>query len=218
MFSRARVLPGRVPRLLLVVGVVVLVATVVYQLSSTASQPPVVPASSPAAPGPRLTARGVVQPIAQAKIGTLAGGTVAQLGVAVGDSVAAQQEIARVTTANGVEVLTAPWSGTVTNLFAQVGDTVVPGTVVVAIGDLSWLRIETTDVDEFLIAHIRRGQPVTVQIEALDRLELQGQVRTVALQPETTSVGDQHYPVVVDLLGSTDELRPGMTARLTFAE
>jgi hypothetical protein len=59
---------------------------------------------------------------------------------------------------------------------------------------------------------------VALQIEALDRRELTGRVRTVALQPQSTPGGDQHYPVTIDLGGVVPELRPGMSVRVTLAE
>ncbi|MBI4491298.1 MAG: HlyD family efflux transporter periplasmic adaptor subunit [Chloroflexi bacterium] len=167
---------------------------------------------------PRLEARGQVRLASQARVGTLVGGVVARLAVQVGDTVEAQQEIARVRGLEGVEVLTAPWRGTITGVPVHVGDTVTPGTVVATVGDLSRLQVETSDVDEFLITHVRQGQAVRLRVDALDRRELPGRVRTVAPQPQTTPAGDEHYPVVIDLEGAPRELRPGMTVRVNFAE
>jgi multidrug efflux pump subunit AcrA (membrane-fusion protein) len=168
---------------------------------------------------PRLIARGQVRPIAQARVGTLAGGVVTQLGVEVGDSVAEQREIARVRGSDGqIEVLTAPWRGTVTGIPVHVGDTVTPGTIVATLGDLSRLQVETTDVDEFLIGYLSPGQGVTLIVDALDRRLFDGYVRTVSLQVQKNSSDDDHYPIVIDFVGSTASLRPGMTARVTFQQ
>ena len=128
----------------------------------------------------------------------------------VGDTVSEQQEIARVRGASGqIEVLTAPWRGTVTGLPVHVGDTVTPGSVVGTLGDLSRLEIETTDVDEFLIGYLFRGQQVSLTVDALDRRQFRGYVRTVSLQVQKNDSGDDHYPVVIDLTGPTTALRPG---------
>ena len=70
------------------------------------------------------------------------------------------------------------------------------------LADLSRLRVETTDVDEYLIAQIRRGQPVTVRVDALDQRTVRGYVRSAALEPQPGPAGVQHYPVVVDLAGA----------------
>jgi multidrug efflux pump subunit AcrA (membrane-fusion protein) len=190
-------------------------AGLAWSSSTTPSTTPAGPV--PTASSPSLTARGQVLPIGQARIGTLQGGVVAQLAVVVGDTVSEQQEIARVRGASGqIEVLTAPWRGTVTGLTVHVGDTVTPGTVVGTLGDLSRLEIETTDVDEFLIGYLFRGQPVSLTIDALARRQFRGYVRTVSLQVQQNDSGDDHYPVVIDLSGPTTALRPGMTARISF--
>jgi multidrug efflux pump subunit AcrA (membrane-fusion protein) len=175
------------------------------------------PATEPAV-ATRLVARGQVHPVSYARIATLAGGTVVRLTVEVGDQVTEEQEIARVRGANGTEVVTAPWAGTVTSVPAHLGDTVLAGAPIATVGDLSRLRIETIDVDEFLIAHVRRGQWVRLTVDALDDYPLQGNVRSVALHQETTSIGDEHYPVVIELAESIAALRPGMTVRVHFAE
>lgn len=170
-----------------------------------------------ATPAPKLTARGQVRPVAHARVGTIAGGVVAQMRVEVGETVREQQEIARVRGPGGTEVLVAPWDGTITSLPVQVGDTVLPGALIATVGDLSRLQIETTDVDEFIIASVRRGQAVTVSVDALDGRLLRGQVRSVALQPQRSPEGDEHYQVVIDLADVPPELRPGMTVRVDFS-
>ena len=171
-----------------------------------------------ASSGGRLIAHGVVAPVSQARVGTLAGGVLLGLSVSIGDSVEARSELARVRGAADVEVLTAPFAGTVTGLLAHTGDTLIPGAGVVLVADLRTLQVETNDVDEFLIGHVQPGQSVTLQIEALDRRELTGRVRTVALQPQTTPGGDQHYPVTIDLGGKPPDLRPGMSVRIALSD
>jgi biotin carboxyl carrier protein len=174
-------------------------------------------ASTPeATPILRLIARGRVVPVAQARIGTQGGGVVLSIAVAPGDTVQAQQEIARVRGQAGIEVLAAPWAGTITGVPAQAGDTVLPGTVLATLADMSRLQIETTDVDEFLIPYISKGQPVTVTVDALDQRVLQGYVRTVALQQQASPSGDLHYPVTIDLVSVPPDLRIGMTVRVQF--
>jgi multidrug efflux pump subunit AcrA (membrane-fusion protein) len=208
--------PWRRRLLLAVVAVALLAGAGLAWISSTT--PPTTPAAPvPTASSLRLTARGQVRPIAQARIGTIQGGVVSQLAVDVGDTVGEQQEIARVRGPSGqIEVLTAPWHGTVTSLPVHVGDTVTPGTGVGTLGDLSRLQIETTDVDEYLIGYLFRGQHVGLTIDALDRRQFRGYVRTVSLQVEKNDSDDDHYPVIIDLTGPTAALRPGMTARVSF--
>jgi hypothetical protein len=171
--------------------------------------------ATPVAVSPKLVAHGVVQPVSQARVGTLTGGVLLSVSVTVGQSVEPQSELARVRGPSDVEVLTAPFAGTVTGLVAHVGDTLVAGASVITIADLARLQVETTDVDEFLISHVRPGDAVILEVEALDRRPLNGHVQTVGLQPQTNSAGDQQYPVTIDL-GSQADLRPGMTVRVTL--
>ena len=197
-------------------GLIVVVAVVAWQASSTAT--PANPPAQVASSGGRLIAHGVVAPVSQARVGTLTGGVLLGLSVSIGDSVDARTELARVRGPAEVEVLTAPFAGTVTGLLAHTGDTLIPGAGVVLVADLRTLQVETNDVDEFLIGHVQPGQSVTLQIEALDRRELTGRVRTVALQPQTTPGGDQHYPVTIDLGGKPPDLRPGMSVRIALSD
>jgi len=192
-----------------------LVASVIAR-SRAAQAPP--PAALAVSPEPRPQARGQVRPVSQARIGTIAGGVVASLAVDVGETVVEQEEIARVRGTAGIEVLAAPIRGTVTGIPVHVGDTVLPGAGIATVADLSRLQVETTDVDEFLIARVRPGQRVTLIIDALER-RLGGQVRTVGLEPAAAVAGsDNNYPVTIDLLDSLPELRAGMTARILFPD
>jgi hypothetical protein len=170
--------------------VLVLIVGTILRQASTSN--PSTTATPTAAASARLVAHGVVTPVSQARVGTLSGGVLLGVSVAIGQRVEGQVELARVQGPAALEVLTAPFAGTVTGLLAHTGDTLVPGAGVVLVADLSRLQVETTDVDEFLIGHISSGQSVALQIEALDRRELTGKVRTVSLQPQSTTGGDQH--------------------------
>ncbi|HEX8966987.1 MAG TPA: HlyD family efflux transporter periplasmic adaptor subunit, partial [Chloroflexota bacterium] len=213
--ERWRRLPRVVRWGLVVLALLVVVIVVARQVAPASSPPPASPTSVPA---PRLVAHGLVQPISQARVGTLGGGVLLGVSVTAGEAVTAQTELARVRGPAEVEVLTAPFAGTVTGLLAHTGDTLLPGAGVIMVADLSRLQVETTDVDEFLIGHIHPGQTVSLQVEALDRRELSGRVRSISLQPQTTSGGDQQYPVTIDLGGAPPDLRPGMSVRITLAE
>ncbi len=217
--SRLRRSSWRVRWAVIVVGLFAVVGVVGVVARQAATPPPqAATATAPVASASRLVAHGVVAPVSQARVGSLGGGVLLRLSVAIGDSVEAQTELARVRGPSEVEVLTAPFAGTVTGVLAHTGDTLVAGATVVQVADLSHLQVETTDVDEFLIGHVQRGQSVSLQIEALDRRDLSGRVRAVALQPQTTPGGDQHYPVTIDLGSTPADLRPGMSVRITFPE
>jgi multidrug efflux pump subunit AcrA (membrane-fusion protein) len=187
----------------------------VWQAAAGANGGAATPAPTPAP----LTVRGRLVPVQQARIGTLAGGVVARLTVRPGDRVSEGQEIARLRGPAGTpEVVTAPWSGTILSVPASLGDTIMAGGEIAALGDLSRLQVETTDVDEFIINQVRREQRVTVLVDALDRREVPGFVATVALQPVATAAGDEHYPVTIALLEQPAGLRPGMSVRVIVPE
>jgi ABC-type lipoprotein export system ATPase subunit len=163
--------------------------------------------------------RGEVRPDSEAVVRTLGGGVVTSLSIEIGSTVVENQEIARVRAPDtSVSIITAPWNGTITNLPVHNGDSVTAGAVIAAVGDVSRLRVETEDVDEFMVASIHPGQAVTVTIDAIEGRELSGHVRTVALRSEKNEDGDDHYPVIVDFDWSPPELRAGMTVRVHFPE
>jgi ABC-type lipoprotein export system ATPase subunit len=181
--------------------------------AQTAPAPPA--AATPSYP----TARGEIRPVAQAKVGTLRGGVVNRLAVAVGQVVAEAQEIARINNPDGsTELLVAPWRGTITDIPVHVGDTVAAGAVVASAADLSRLQVETTDVDEFIVGRVKPGKAVMVTVDALDQLQLRGRVRSVSLEPRKNADGDDHYPTIIDLEFPPLELRIGMTVRVAFVE
>jgi multidrug efflux pump subunit AcrA (membrane-fusion protein) len=195
-----------------------LLTVVTVAVGLTATSPP---SEMPAPVAPSVAAaRGQVRPSDQAQIGTLSGGVIVRLAVKVGDEVGEQQEIARLrpATDGAAEVLTAPHAGTVVSLPVHAGDTVMPGSVVATVGNVRRLQVETTDVDEFLIVHAAVGRPVTMTVAALDRRELRGVIRAVALQPERSADGDDNYPVTIDLLDQPADLRVGMTVRVILGE
>jgi multidrug efflux pump subunit AcrA (membrane-fusion protein) len=201
-------------RWLLALGALMVVAVALAAAGAlTTPTPTPTPAPTPVL----LRARGTVQPVARANVGTLGGGVVDQLLVQVGQSVDAQRPVARVALPGQAELVVAPWSGTVTGINVHRGDTVTPGTTLVTVADLSRYQVETTDVDEYLIARLRPGQAATLSIEALDSLELRGSVRSVSLQQQVAPGGSASYPVVIDLPATGVNLRPGMSARITFS-
>jgi energy-coupling factor transporter ATP-binding protein EcfA2 len=177
------------------------------------------PPSAPSDVGTTVkrVARGEIRPDSEAIVRSLVGGVVTRLAVDIGTNVAENQEIARVRTPDGtISIVTAPWTGTITNLPIHNGDSVTAGAIIAAVGDVSRLRVETDDVDEYMVAGIHPGQSVTVTVDAIEGRELQGRVRTVALRSQETDDGDDHYPVVVDLDWAPPGLRPGMTVRVHF--
>lgn len=206
--------PGRrlllVGAALLVVGLVI--AAVVWSRAST---------TLPSATEPSTTAPAVIHgqivPMRMARVGTITGGVVRQLVVSPGAQLVDRAALAWIESSAGTEILSAPFEGTVTNVFVHVGDTVLPGTTVAVVADLRTLQVETTDVDQFLVAHVRPGDVVPVTVDAIENLTLRGTVRSVAgfPQADASTIG-QTYPMVVDLGAPPRDVRAGMTVRITL--
>ncbi|MBI4788898.1 MAG: HlyD family efflux transporter periplasmic adaptor subunit [Chloroflexi bacterium] len=109
-------------------------------------------------------------------------------------------------------VLLAPFDGMVAVVAIDVGQVVGPGTPAITVGNLSKLRIETTDLAETDVARLSPGQPVKVTLDALPDQVLTGQIASIA--PRATDYrGDQVFKVTVDVSDKTG-LRWGMTANV----
>ncbi len=121
----------------------------------------------------------------------------------------AQADLAQVT-------LTAPFAGTVMKLHYRVGDLVQPGIEAVLLADLTSLRIETTDLDEWSMTHIQVGDPVTVTFTAFDDKTAAGHVTEIAPRGEASGGGDVMYRTLIALDTPDPDVRWGMTVRVTI--
>jgi len=108
--------------------------------------------------------------------------------------------------------LIVPFAGTITTLEVNVGETVLAGSVVAVLGDLSEFRVETSDLSETDIKDVQIGQQVKVFIEALNQ-EVRGEVIQIAPQSNTLG-GDVVFTVVIALDEKPNGLRWGMTAEV----
>jgi HlyD family secretion protein len=107
-------------------------------------------------------------------------------------------------------VLVAPLAGTVGAVMVEEGETVMAGTPVLVVGDLSALQVETDDLSEVDIVEVAVGQEVEVSVDALPDREFRGRVSKVAPMAEERH-GDIVYTVTIDLEEGS-ALRWGMTA------
>lgn len=107
-------------------------------------------------------------------------------------------------------VLTAPFDGIVAAVNVAPAETVVPGQVVIVIGNVSRFRVETTDLSERDVPLVQAGQRARVFIPALGA-QIAGTVFDVARMASTIG-GDVVYKVIVELDEQPPGLRWGMTA------
>jgi multidrug resistance efflux pump len=105
--------------------------------------------------------------------------------------------------------LKAPFNATVVSVDICSGEAILPGQMVVVLGDLSHLQVETSDLSERDVSSVEIGQPVMVYVEALG-LELGGTVARIAPQADTIG-GDVVYAVLVELDEQPAGLRWGMS-------
>lgn len=105
--------------------------------------------------------------------------------------------------------LRAPFDGTMVSLDTSPGEAVLPGQVVLVLGDLDHLQVETSDLSERDVSAVWVGQPATVYVEALNQ-ELTGAVARIDPQADTIG-GDVVYAVVIELEEQPAGLRWGMS-------
>lgn len=106
--------------------------------------------------------------------------------------------------------LIAPFDGTVALLDISPAETVVPGRVVLTLGDFSRLQVETTDLSERDIPRVQIGQAANVFITPL-AAEFSGKVIDISRISSTVG-GDVVFKVTVDLDEQPQGLLWGMSA------
>ena len=202
-------------RIVLVVsalGVVIVAAVAAIILGTTQQNSP---AAGPVTPA--YDARGRVVPVREARVMTQQGGIVLWLLRQPGAKIAGRDEIARIEGPTGeLELLTAPYEGTVLDVPVQLGDTLPPAALVARVGDMSELRVQTSDVDEYLVASISVGMLVDISVDALPGRTFSGRVNSVSLEAEPGTGSRLQYPVVITIDNQDAKLRPSMTAHLRF--
>jgi multidrug efflux pump subunit AcrA (membrane-fusion protein) len=107
--------------------------------------------------------------------------------------------------------LASPFAGTIGQVYFDVGEVVTPGQPIVTLGDLSRIRIETTDLRETDVARVEVGQSVDVTFDSLPNVRLDGTVTHVAPMA-TQGQGGTNYTVWVEPAEIDPRLRWGMTA------
>ena len=110
--------------------------------------------------------------------------------------------------------LVAPFDGTVAVLDISPAETVVPGRVVITLGDLSRLQVETKDLSERDVPRVQVGQTARVFIKPLNE-EFTGKVTDISRVSSTVG-GDVVFKVTIDLDTQPEGLLWGMSADVTI--
>lgn len=142
----------------------------------------------------------------------------------------AQLEAALESSADNLEKtsVVSPMDGVVTSLAKEEGEVVIGAqsfqpTVIMTVGDLSVMEAEVL-VDETDIRNVTLGQGAKVRVDALERLEIQGEVTEIGSSAiprgatstgiSSTNTGNQakDFKVTVTLKDPPPSLRPGLNA------
>lgn len=126
------------------------------------------------------------------------------------DGVLAKLETAKATFAQ--TSLVAPFDATVIEVRVQAGEYARTGEVVIVLGDLAHMQIETSDLSERDVTAVQVGQSANVYIESLD-ITVAGKVVNISSVSRTVG-GDVVYPVTVELEEQPEGLRWGMSAEV----
>ena len=105
----------------------------------------------------------------------------------------------------------APLAGTVGVVNVRTGELVAPGQSLVTVGDLSTLRVETTDLDEVDVARVEVGQKAALTFDALPERVFTGCVARISPMAEPDA-GGVNYTVIIELDEIAPAIRWGMTA------
>lgn len=104
----------------------------------------------------------------------------------------------------------APFAGTVSELNVREREWVSTGAPIVVLGDLSSMKVETTDLNEIDAARVSIGDGATVAFDALPELTVEGEV--LSLAPKSSGEGGVNYAAVIGLDQVPAGLLWGMTA------
>jgi len=150
--------------------------------------------------------------IAQAQLDLLqAGATEEEIAVAEAAVAQAESALEAAQVALDRTKVLAPFDGTVGLVSVRMGELVAPGQPLVTLGDLTTLRVETTDLDEIDVARVTVGQRATVTFDALPEQVFGGRVTRISPMADPGS-GGVHYDAVVELDEIAPSVRWGMTA------
>jgi len=133
--------------------------------------------------------------------------------VAVAEAQVAQAELALSQAQTALEdaSLRAPFAGTVGVLQVRQGEMVSRGVPVVTLGDISELKVETTDLNEIDIYLVEVGQEVDLTFDALPERSIRGVATRIAAMASLEQ-GGTNYTVIIELEEQDPGLRWGMTA------
>ena len=152
------------------------------------------------------------QNITQAQLDLLqAGATAGEIAVAEAAGTQAEAALETDQVALARCEVRAPFAGTSGAVNVRRGELVVSGQSLVTLGDLTTLRVETTDLDETQVARVADDQQAAITFDALPERVFTGHVTRISPMAKP-GAGGVNYTVVIVLDESDPTIRWGMTA------
>jgi HlyD family secretion protein len=126
------------------------------------------------------------------------------------DIAAAEARVAAAKATLNQAIITAPFSGVITDASVLPGDQVAMGELAFEVDDISHLQIDV-EVSEVDINSVSVGQEVTVNFDAVQNKDYFGEVVSVAGSGVETA-GSVNFKVTVEITDVDEQIKPGMTA------
>jgi HlyD family secretion protein len=126
------------------------------------------------------------------------------------DIAAAEARVAAAKATLNQALITAPFSGVVTDASVLPGDQVAMGEMAFQVDDISQLQIDM-EISEVDINSVSVGQEVTVNFDAVRNKDYFGEVVSIAGTGVETA-GSVNFKVTVEITDADELVRPGMTA------
>jgi len=127
---------------------------------------------------------------------------------------AAEARIAAIEASLAMSTLTAPFTGTITEVNSKIGDQVTPGTNSFRLDDLSRLLVDV-QVPEADINRLEVGQPVVMSFDAILGKEYNGKIVEVG-RVGATVTGIVNFKVTIELSDIDSDVLSGMTAAVNI--
>jgi HlyD family secretion protein len=131
------------------------------------------------------------------------------------DVAAAQAKVAAAQAIVNEAQLSAPFAGTITDVYDEVGSLVSSGTSAYVIQDQSKMLIDVS-VSEVDIAGVEVGQPAVITFDAISDKTYTGIVDSVASTGNSSS-GSVNYTVTVSIDNPDSRIKSGMSASVDIA-
>lgn len=106
----------------------------------------------------------------------------------------------------------APYAGTVGTTHLRIGELLTAGTPVMVFGDLSELRVETTDLNEVDAAQVEVGSSVSLSFDVLPGETIDGTIESISPMALQSQGGGTNFRALITMEEPSELLRWGMTA------